>query len=86
MLINGKKKNLTSKALVEVVVYDLKVINVFVFTCCFQVKKLQNKQEKGMASRETNVTDVVRVAAQTSQLGMLQYFIFQYRQFRIAVT
>lgn len=82
----GKNKNLTSKALVKVVFCDIKVINAFVFSCYFQVKKLQNKQAKGMASRETNITDVVGVAAQTSQLGILQYFIFNYRQFRIAVT
>ncbi|KAM6146847.1 RNA helicase Mov10l1 [Phoenicopterus ruber ruber] len=34
-----------------------------------KVKKMQNKQAKCMASREMNVTDVMRVAAQTSQLG-----------------
>ncbi|CAN0008382.1 unnamed protein product, partial [Bubo scandiacus] len=32
-----------------------------------KVKKLQNKQAKCMASREMNITDVMRVAAQTSQ-------------------
>ncbi|KFZ54918.1 Putative helicase Mov10l1, partial [Podiceps cristatus] len=33
-----------------------------------KVKKLQNKQSKCMASRKMNVTDVMQVAAQTSQL------------------
>ncbi|KAM9634009.1 RNA helicase Mov10l1-like [Morphnus guianensis] len=33
-----------------------------------KVKKLQNQQAKCMASREMNITDVIKVAAQTSQL------------------
>ncbi|KFQ62234.1 Putative helicase Mov10l1, partial [Pelecanus crispus] len=40
--------------------------------CCQQenkVKKLQNKQAKCIASREMNITDVMRVATQTSQLA-----------------